>query len=452
MIASKSPAGNLINYCFSKGKFGTSLKASGFDGILIHGKSETPAGIEIYNQSVKFTPAEGFTGLTNSKIKAKLGNKVAYAAYGTGAENDELSSNILFDDLTSAGRGGVGLVWKAKNIKYISVTGDAGKLNVFDKNKLEVQQDKMNLLIDASPFLSGEFGMKAYGSGALMDLLNKRNMLPVNDFQETNTKDIKKINAPSYKNNLKLKTRGCELCSTKEVVFSKRKTTIPDFNSMVCFSTLINNYEKKTVLENLDICHENGLDAVSWANGISKYNKKTIAKEIKKIPVPPYDLRGSYGLALEMATSTTGGSYINPLILNHEVLRKPVPSDRFSFAGKARLVKYAQTVLTVFQSLVLCDHIIYAVPLELIMELINAVTGENKSINELLKTGETILDMERKFNQLNGFSMKDDAIPEIFFNRTAKNKDGSSSKPIKKSEFKRALKEYYQLISDKFII
>ena len=44
--------------------------------------------------------------------------------------------------------------------------------------------------------------------------------------------------------------------------------------------------------------------------------------------------RGAYGMALAYATSTRGACHLRAYPISHEILRKPVSTDRFSFSAE----------------------------------------------------------------------------------------------------------------------
>jgi aldehyde:ferredoxin oxidoreductase len=66
-------------------------------------------------------------------------------------------------------------------------------------------------------------------------------------------------------------------------------------------------------------------------------------------------------------------------------------------------------------------------------EMLSSATGVDYSIEEFLKCGERIWNLERLFNIRAGFTRKDDTLPERFF--------GSGG--IDRAEFEKALDEYY---------
>ena len=76
-------------------------------------------------------------------------------------------------------------------------------------------------------------------------------------------------------------------------------------------------------------------------------------------------------------------------------------------------------------------------------KIYTAVTGINSSAQELLKIGERIYYNEKIMNALNGFSRRDDILPERFFNTPGTSGNNIEIKPINKKDFNTALDNYY---------
>ena len=118
-----------------------------------------------------------------------------------------------------------------------------------------------------------------------------------------------------------------------------------------------------------------------------------------------------------------------------EVLGKPERVDRLTFSGKAQLVKIYQDETATFDSLVLCKFSSFSVKQELFAEMLTTATGVDYSIDEYLKCGERIWDLERLFNIKAGLSRKDDTLPDRFFETGG----------IDRAGFEKMLDEYYHL-------
>ena len=96
---------------------------------------------------------------------------------------------------------------------------------------------------------------------------------------------------------------------------------------------------------------------------------------VKGLELPAYDPRGAYGMALGYAVSTRGGCHLRAYPISHEILRKPVATDRFSFAGKARIVKISEDINAAVDSLTACKFLFFAASLEEFAKAFEGVTG-----------------------------------------------------------------------------
>ena len=154
------------------------------------------------------------------------------------------------------------------------------------------------------------------------------------------------------------------------------------------------------------------------------------AMTVKGLELPAFDPRGAMGLALSYAVSTRGGCHQRAFSLSHEILRKPVATDRFSFSGKARIIKLAEDGLAAADSMNGCRLIFLAAGLEEYAKVLEAVTGLEFSAQSLLETGERITVNERLMNVTNGFTVADDDLPQRFFTEPGTSGPGMEIKPI----------------------
>jgi len=171
------------------------------------------------------------------------------------------------------------------------------------------------------------------------------------------------------------------------------------------------------------------------SKSLSGSYKKDVSMQCKGLEIPGYDPRGLMGMGLAYATSNRGGCHVRAYMVAPEVLGKPEKVDRLTFSGKAHLVKMYQDETAAFDSLVLCKFSSFSVKTELFVELLSAATGVDYSIDEYLKCGERIWNLERLFNVRAGLSRKDDTLPERFFEIGG----------IDRAEFEKTLDEYYRL-------
>ena len=89
-------------------------------------------------------------------------------------------------------------------------------------------------------------------------------------------------------------------------------------------------------------------------------------------------------------------------------------ADPLEWKGKGELTKVFQDVHAVSDSLDICKFSAFAEGMEEYTAQFNAMTGLNYSVEELLKCGERIYNLERYYNNLVGFGEGSDYLPKRF--------------------------------------
>jgi aldehyde:ferredoxin oxidoreductase len=113
---------------------------------------------------------------------------------------------------------------------------------------------------------------------------------------------------------------------------------------------------------------------------------------------------------------------------------------------KIDFVKKTQQLYSLMDSLCLCQFAcgpawqLYG-PEEMV-KVVQAVTGWDVTINELLLVGERRLNMMKAFNVREGFTREHDALPQKFFTRALKGGPTDGFK-LDKDLYESALSEYY---------
>lgn len=489
-VMSRSPLTGAVCDASVGGKMGTALKRAGYDGIVITGKSRNWCGLSIVEEGVAFHKAEHLNGLSISDIHSQLSaqpgmQKAAHAMVGQAAENGVRYAAIVFDGHYFAGRGGLGLVMAEKNLKFISATGDL-KTAVADPIELRAAQEEIYRLVAASPVLTGDLGIRDYGTGALYDLMRSRRMMPTNNFRETFFEHSPSMNAHAYKKQYDTRKFGCAGCHILCKKVGAKGEVIPEFETMSHFSALVGNANLDAVVAANRICNETGMDTISagvsvatyaeitgeqispeklvqlleeiasargngaaLGQGALRYAKQCLRPEVamvsKAMEFPAYDPRGARGMALAYATSTRGGCHLRAYPISHEILRKPVATDRFSLSGKARIIKISEDLNAMVDSLTACKFLFFAATLEEYARALNGVTGMRTSAQELLSIGERIYYRERIMNARNGFSAADDDIPARFFTEYGSGTESIQVPPIDRTEFLQEREAYYRI-------
>jgi aldehyde:ferredoxin oxidoreductase len=122
-----------------------------------------------------------------------------------------------------------------------------------------------------------------------------------------------------------------------------------------------------------------------------------------------------------------------------------VATDRFSFAGKARIIKIAEDQNAVVDSLTACKFPFFSATLEEYAEACAAVTGIETNAHDLLAAGERIVYAERILNAGWGFDASHDDLPARFFEEDGASAQGIQITRIDRDAFLDARARYYRV-------
>jgi len=407
------------------------------------------------------------------------------AAIGPAGENRVRYANIMMGEGNSVGRGGLGAVMGAKYLKAIVVDGD-GKVGVADKARFDLARKDVIRLFNASPVIYGDLGIAQYGTPALVDLMAQRRMAPTENFRKTHFTDAGRYSGPAIRKEYAPKNHGCYGCPIQCKKSTKEGTPLPEYETVNHFGALNNINDLRSIVNSNNLCNQLGMDTISAAATISAWGeirnafpraeeiggllRQAAAREgdgellaegaqrlatrlgrpelsmsVKGLELPAYDPRGAYGMALAYCTSNRGGCHLRAYPISHEILRKPVATDRFDFAGKARMIKIAEDCNATIDSLVACKFSFFGASLEEYAELLAATTGIDYTPQKLKEIGERIYLTERYYNLANGFSAQDDLLPERFFSESGSSGDGIEVGPLDRTRFVEELQRYYRI-------
>jgi aldehyde:ferredoxin oxidoreductase len=154
------------------------------------------------------------------------------------------------------------------------------------------------------------------------------------------------------------------------------------------------------------------------------------AMHVKGMEFPLHDARGMKGHGLGIATSNRGACHLQvetddmyegQLAPDIGIDEKTFPKEHRDrlYAGpeKVKIVKIIGDLFATFDSLVICKWTTYpcgGYKTQTLADVVAVATGWNFTIDELMKTGERILNLCRAFNIREGITRKDDKLPKRF--------------------------------------
>jgi len=504
VFVTKSPLTNAYLCSFMGGYFPVELKFAGYDVIVISGKAEKPVYIWIENDYVEIRNAESFWGLTTDKteeyIKQETDQNAKVACIGPAGEN-LVKYACVISGKRAAGRGGVGAVFGSKNLKAIAIRG-LRHIHIADNKAFKKVAVELFKEVKSVPQLLTKYG--SVGIVSLMNelgVLPTRNFV-TGVFESVEQIDGEAFDKFTIG---KEACYGCPLrCGQVRAVkygkYSGFETVGPEYETVVMFGSHCSNSCPESIIAADALCDKLGLDTIStgyvigfamdlYEKGILSKNEvdgldikfgnhEVILEIIKKIAYregfgnilaegarnaamrigrgsakyvmavkglefPGYDPRGLKGHGLSIATSNRGACH-NRGYATQETRGWPWAEDRFGVIGKGKLAAVNQNKGCIIDSSIWCLFFAFRVRFEVYTsKLLPLVTGvpDFSDVNELMKIGERIYNVERAFNVREGFTRKDDILPRRFLEEPMP--EGNSKGQI--FEMAPMLNEYYKV-------
>ena len=482
MVMTKSPLTGALTCSNSGGKFPTELKCTGFDALIIKGRSTEPVYLWIDGPKAELRPAGHLWGRTTQDtmvaVLAETDPKAKVACIGPAGERGVLIAAIMNDNDRAAGRSGVGAVMGSKNLKAIVVRGQQ-PVALAHPEQFKAVQDRILGNFNAAA-KENPPALRLHGTAVTVAATQKYGVLPTKNFQQGTFDGWEAIHGETMSEKYLVRNSACYACPigcgrvTKvQVPGFEGEGEGPEYETVYALGSncLVDNLV--AVIKANYVCNELGIDTISmgatiacamelyerghlsaaeigmplaWGDGeaLVKLTRMTglregfgarlaegsyrladscghpeLAMVSKKQEFPGYEPRGSQGMGLAYATSPIGASHMRGDPAYFELLGVPTLIDPLEWKGKARLVKIWQDLFAIIDAAGLC--VFFSVrnltrpELEMppvgILDYLNAATGADYTLEELVRAGERINNAERQFLVRAGFSRKDDSLP-----------------------------------------
>ena len=133
--------------------------------------------------------------------------------------------------------------------------------------------------------------------------------------------------------------------------------------------------------------------------------------------MPAYDPRGLKGMGLGYATSNRGACHLRAYVAAAELGVVPgeaEPLDPLEWKGKGELVKIFQDLHAFSDSLDLCKFSAFAEDAQHYADQYATALGVPFGPDDVMRAGERIYNLERRYNNLAGFGAGSDTLPARF--------------------------------------
>lgn len=503
MVITKGPLTGTIACSNVGGYFGPALKHAGFDMVIIEGKAKEPVYLWIYKGEAELKCAKEVWGKLADEadkiLREKTHPKAETMEIGPAGETQSLVANVMFNGHRAAGRTGVGAVLGSKNFKGIAVRGNLEVKVAEPENFMEAVY-KTREILSKDDFSGG--GAAMLGSAMLVNAINGVGAFPTKNAQDGYFPEAEKISGETLRERNLIRNEGCAECpigcgrvtEIKEGKYKGAHGGGPEYESIWSLGPMCGVSDLDAVVMANYLCDKYGMDTITAGStvacGMELYEEGYMPKEdspfpltfgsgetlveaiklmgeqkgklgkllaqgsyrlgehyghpelsmsVKKQEFPAYDPRGIKGIGLEYATSNRGACHVRGYTIAPEVLSGA--ADRLKYEGKGELVKIFQDLTSALDSTGICLFTTFGMGGEDIALLLSTATGFKVDINEFMKIGERIWNLERLFNLKAGFSRKDDTLPMRILKEPIKT--GPSKGEIE--ELDKMLDDYYKV-------
>lgn len=504
-IGSVSP---LTGYFFDSnfgGDFAAALKRTGFDAVMVKGKSDEPVYIKITPQGCEVKKASHVWGkLTeqcNDILAKQEGPGAVALSIGPAGENLVRFACIIDGGRRSgaAGRGGLGAVWGSKNLKAIVASGDI-ETQIADKDKLSEFRKKQTPILRENTKVLTEMG-----TPFLVNMINSRGTLCTHNANVETFEAANNISGQTLLEKYIVKRSACHKCPVacgKDVKvpsgrYANKVVRMPEFENIYAMGSMMDIGDIEAVINANATCDMYGMDAISmgvtaafaaecFEKGSLKKDdygeiigfgqnatleeifRKTALREgigdllaegsariadklgkdtykyvygVKGLEIAGHSARGIRPLSLGYATSTRGGSH-------HDTRPQyPVPDEDHGFEGVVDYNIRSQNFTALGDSLVMCRFLhekgLGSQINDVTAEAVNYITGWDTGKEELNQVGERIYNTERVINNQRGVSRKVDCPPWRTLNEPIP-EGPAKGRYCPQQQFDKLLDEYYK--------
>ena len=409
----KSPLTGIMIGSSCGGPFGMACKTAGWDGVLVSGAANAPLVLRIDEEGVRFEEAGEVWGLGTEAAQKRLVDNPRQGALviGPAGENRVLYANIRSGN-RYLGRGGMGAVMGAKNLKAIVATGRSHAIEPADR----VRYDKCNATarkyMNRNAFI---LAYRAYGTNYGVNPGVAAGYAPVRNYRDRTDERCRALSGEAMAERYHTTHAACApctvLCGHKGTYPDGKVRHIPEYETIGLWGGNIMNFDPDLVGEWNDIMGDLGLDTIScgctasWAmeaaeKGLrpsalafgktdnipailddiayrrgegdelaegsrrlaQKYGGLEFAAQVKGLEMAAYDPRAGWGQGLNYAVANRGGCHLNAYPIALEAMFGFLPP--YTKLAKASWVAFFEDLFDAINSTQTCQFSAFGYVLE----------------------------------------------------------------------------------------
>jgi aldehyde:ferredoxin oxidoreductase len=487
----KSPLSGAIGDSQCGGFFPAEMKFSGFDALVINGRSEKPVYLWLHNGEAEILPAEHLWGKVTGEVEESIKNelqdeKIEIVQCGPAGENGVRYASLINMCNRANGRTGMGAVMGSKNLKAVAVRGKE-KPTLADRNKV-IEYAKWGAKNLGE---SDAYSLSIYGTAGDTHYMSSVGGLPTRNWESGYFENAVELDGKTLVDSIGKSRDTCYACviRCKPIVEIKDGDYPvdplyggPEYEALAAFGAYCGIDDLKAVSYANQLCNMYGMDTIScgstiaWSmacyeNGLIDKDDtggielqfgnaeamvkitEMIAKRegfgdilgegsaraariigkgtedlvvaVKNQELPAHMPHSKRGLALIYAVNPFGADHqshhLDPNYRNYPQkmaelgLHNPQP-DLVLNDDKIHFALTTQYLYSCLDSINVCQFVFGSgwqlYQASQLVEVINAITGWDVTIEELLRVGERRLNMLRAFNAREGIGREEDALPK----------------------------------------
>jgi aldehyde:ferredoxin oxidoreductase len=270
-VSAKSPETGFLGDGNCGGFWAPMLRRSGFDVLILKGRSAHPVYVFIEASKAEILRAVDLWGLDTNETQRELKgshpgsesicigqageNLVRFACVRTGLKN-------------AAGRTGMGAVMGSKNLKAVVARG-SGKVETAHPKELEKKRSELTKKILDRKVVQA---LQKYGTPYLVNILDASQKLGTRNFRESHFEEVEQISGDELATSYSLRKVGCFGCPVRcRHVYSLDGETAegPEFATIGCMGAKCGVSSMKTILKANSLCNKYGLDTITTGSLIA---------------------------------------------------------------------------------------------------------------------------------------------------------------------------------------
>ena len=457
-VVCKSPLTGGWGDANSGGIFGPMLKFAGYDAVFFTGISDKPVYLAIEDGKAELRDASHLWGKdaieTEAVLREEMGKGTEAVCIGESGEKLSMISCIITERGAAAGRSGVGAVMGSKKLKAVAAKGNKD-VPLADKERAEqTRKDHLAGLRAPGPGgMSFQERFHKYGTSAMTARSAHSGDTPVKNWGGVGVKDMPDVSGLEGDKVIERVERpmacwhcpiGCQ-ASLKEGEGEYKYpagTRRPEYETLASFGPMLLNNNTESIAMANYICNAYGLDTIAAgcviAFAIECYENGIITKEdTGGIELTWGNHKGIIDMTLKMAKREGFGDILaDGVKVAAEKIGKgadqyavhiggvelgmhdpklvgmggPTPSSRYQL--DATPGRHTQGFgpsgfrTHVMNAAGVCFFGFFGPPggRDFLTEYMAAVTGEERSTDELMKAGERIANVRHAFNLREGIN------------------------------------------------